>query len=179
MTYDFGRGSVIRDITGRSTGSFFKDLLRWKGDIAVGLGDGGPSTGEIPQTNEDFIAYKGSVTINDVSGVSLSMDQAQDVSLENIRANALERPDTLLEFMKKYHPNYDGENIDSKDKGIVSLLLNDGTWDIVYSFSTFVPSGYVPEIKTADFKLHYANKDYARTTDGYLTHIAAIHHVTP
>lgn len=168
LTYDFGPGSVIRDITGRSTESFFKDLLRWKGDIAVGLGDGGPSTGEIPQTNEDFIAYKGSVTINDVSGVGLSMEQVPDVSLRNISANPLEKTDTLQEFMKKYHPNYDGENIDSKDKGTVSLLLNDGSWDIVYSFSTFVPSGYVPEIKTADFKLHYANKDYARTTDGYL-----------
>ena len=67
------------------------------------------------------------MTINDVSGVGLSMEQVPDVSLRNISANPLEKTDTLQEFMKKYHPNYDGENIDSKDKGTVSLLLNDGS----------------------------------------------------
>lgn len=164
LSYDFGRGSVVRDLSGMSTSRFFSDLLYWKGDISVGVGGSSARTQEISQTNSDVIGYKGSVSITDV-GINLtSLSAFSNIEDEPV-GNEL---DSLKEIMKKYHPNFDGKDINSKGKGFVSLLLNDGTWDLVYSFSTNVPQGYVLEVNTSDFTLHHSNKEYARTTDGYL-----------
>lgn len=157
LSYNFGKGSVIRDIADNTTFDFFRDILDWKGDIAVGMGQSNEATDEISNKNNNFIPFNGSVSI-DAKQIPLS----QSIKPYTSKANLEQEEDTIYNIIKKFHPNYDGTDITYS--GTISLLLNNGTWDKVYSFYP----GLQNTISVSDFKLNHSNQDYARTTDGYL-----------
>lgn len=161
LSYDFGKGSVVRDICDASTSSLFSDLLYWKGDVLVG-GSSGTTTNEIFNTNDNVIEFNGNVTLP--STVTMMASPDVDGSMFCDYGSALSvSEDTIYDIIKKYHPGYDGTTVNSF-MGSISLLLKDGTWDKVYTFSPDLPLN----ISVSNFKFHYANEDYARTTDGYL-----------
>lgn len=159
LSYNFGKGSVIRDIADNTTFDLFRDILDWKGDIAVGIGQSNEATDEISNKNNNFIPFNGSVSI-DTKQIPLSQSIKPYIS----KANLEQEEDTIYNIIKKFHPNYDGTDITNHYSGTISLLLNDGTWDKVCSFYP----GLQYTISVSDFKLHHLNQDYARTTDGYL-----------
>lgn len=162
LSYDFGKGSIIRDISDFSTIDFFEDLLYWKGDNTVGIGHDGASTNEKSDINTNVIGYNGSISLSSNETAAQNCSNAPS-SYSKTNYSYIPSNDTIYNIMKKYHPNYDGSDI-GNCAGKVSLLLNDGTWDIVYH----IPFNNYAPISVSNFSLHHENKDYARTTDGFL-----------
>lgn len=161
LTHEFGKGSIIRDIYDAYTSIFFEYLLSWKGDVAVGVENTGTITKETKNTNDKVIGYNGSISLTSPRVKDAYKAKALPQTQNYVPWNTV--ADSIRDIMMKYHPNYNGTN-NFSDMGTISLLLNDGTWDIVYTF----PSNFNISVSVSDFTLHYANKDYARTTDGYL-----------
>lgn len=115
---------------------------------------------ETSENNNNVIGYNGSISLSSEGKASHETILKSSTSINSSLKTA---EDTIYNIIKKYHPNYNGTDIYSY-QGSVSLLLKDGTWDIVYT----IPMDYNNTISVSDFTLHHENKDYARTTDGYL-----------
>lgn len=168
MSYDFGRGSVIRDISDDYTVRFFRDILYWKGEIAVGL-DQTVGFSQSPLTTADVIPYKGSITIQPdgsrSSGQQVAFQENPEMGGEGLSllSSATEsQRSTII----KYHPNYRNEDTSLDETGwTVSLLKNDGTWDLVYDEPIYMPAKKF-EVSTEQFNLH--SNDYARDCDNHL-----------
>lgn len=161
LSHNFGKGSIIRDIDDRYTYKIFQDLLNWCGDIAVGFYGQKHCINELSQTTKNVIGYNGNINL----GAKFSSQQTENNFVLKRKKQPLnsidETNDSISKIIMKYYPLYN--DIDD-NPGTVSLLLNDGTWDIVYTYSRL----YTRNISVSDFKMHKPNKDYARTTDGYL-----------
>lgn len=163
LSYNFGKGSVVRDIACNHTYSMFEEMLGWKGDIAVSVSSGADCS-LIPTSTESKISYKGSISIGNKSRNGKLLQA--NTSVENITdfsEKLIDPTKDLKGYLLQYHPNYAGGSI--KHTGWrVSLLKKDGTWDEVYD----LPEGATFEVNTSDFELHNDIEEYARSTDGYL-----------
>lgn len=167
LSYDFGRGSVIRDIACKDTYEMFRTLLQWKGDIAVGA-SGENVSDDVSVSTEDVIPYKGQITIA-AENASFAAAPAASQPMETTPSYEYPEDNTFLETLYIYHPNYridSAGNWDIDSEGwTVALRLKDGTWDIVSSSYVYP---YLFQVSTSDFTLHHDAEDYARTCDGYL-----------
>lgn len=157
LSYDFGRGTVIRDISSRDTYDFFRDILNWKTDFTVGVGSNGHT--EVSTETENAISYKGNISLAQPSAVLYNLAETF------VKPTAM-LPDSVKDELSKYHPNYlEGKGI-GHDGWIISLLKKDGTWDAVNIQDT---DPYTPlNVNTSDFVLHDNIDNYARSCDGYL-----------
>lgn len=164
LSSNFGKGSVIRDINDSYTHDVFVDLLNWRGDIAVGIHEGGNFVRESSQTTNNVVGYKGDIVIHPQEYRQKVMDGFQSKYNSSSFKSKDMTNDSISKIIVKYHPNYNGKDAKATYGGNVALLLNDGTWDIVYTFG----SNFTNTISTSDFIMHKSNKEYARTTDGYL-----------
>lgn len=149
MSYDFGKGTVVRDISCYDTRNIFKELLNWKGDIAVGITSGGTSATEKETSTSCLFPFQGVLT----------------PKKQNARAYATKSiltTEELEEYMNQFIPTSIQDFIGLQ----VSLLKNDGTWDNVLR----IPGEDVDidEINVKDFELHYDISSYARSCDGYI-----------
>lgn len=163
LSYDFGRGSVIRDINDAFNHEIFRNLLHWRGDVLVGFGNGNSTINESSQTTDQVIGYRGNIVL------------AQSPLLRRTLSHRVFKPrfysphelyttDSIARELIKYHPAFDGKGNISPYGGTVSLLLNDGSWDVVYTYEPYDKQS----LSFSDFQLHHSNHEYARTTDGYL-----------
>ena len=165
LSYDFGRGCVIRDISCDDNISLFRYLLDWKGEIAVGMGGNGCSD-EYSSTS-NLIPYLGNINITTGIVASNNINEYNNDFLEienNINTRNL-IDDSLQLYLNKFHPTYrpDGS---IKTKGwTVALLLKDGTWDVVYTVSDAVG---MLDVGFSDFTTHHDFDEYARSSDGFL-----------
>lgn len=168
LSYDFGRGSVIRDFSDDYTYEFFRDILHWKGDIAVGMG-GGSSMNETTGSTGNAIAYKGTISIpTSRSANSDNMaSEIRDVRTTNVSKILKSDVDSLVsvDSLKLYLPSYGFPEGLYTSGWFVSLLLKNGKWDVVYENH---PNNDDLEISTEDFTFHYNDDKYARTCDGYM-----------
>lgn len=62
LSYEFGRGSVIRDVSCYNTYYLFKNLLQWKGDVAVGL-EGINTFSDISSSTKDAVPFNGQLSV--------------------------------------------------------------------------------------------------------------------
>ena len=152
LSYDFGRGSVIRDINDSQLEDVFTDLLYWKGDIAVGdpvvhdRSSMGGSQGTIAYHSDIDLSISSPRNVTAESGSTLqsAYDESQRSELDT--------------YLQRFFPEKQAPNA-----WHVSLLKKDGTWDLVYLGSDSRLS-----INTSKFELHCNTEEYARTCDGYL-----------
>lgn len=161
LSYDFGRGTVVRDISGVDTYDFFRGILNWKTDFTVGTSSNGHI--EISTETENAISYKGNISLAQPSAVSYNLEEVSHKALVSPMAML---PDNVKAELSKFHPNYlEGKGIDNNG-WIISLLKKDGTWDAVYIQNT---DPHTPlNVSTSDFVLHDDIDNYARSCDGYL-----------
>lgn len=160
LTYDFGRGTLIRDISCVNNKNFFENLLRWKGEI--GVGTGGTSGRDNPFNTENTISYKGNISLKSPT-MSLATRQMTKRNKQITQSDIIN--DELQTYINKFHPNYDKEGNIDNNGWKVALLKKDGTWDIVYSASEAIGT---LDVNTSDFTLHENVENYARSCDGYL-----------
>lgn len=164
LSYEFGKGSVVRDIASDDTYCIFKDILRWKGDIIVGAGGIGYSS---KNTNtENVIPYNGTISITNNTNRNYKRNEAED-SLPHsaVYGVSSENFDNISSIINKYHPYYNSGSITANEGWHVSLLLKDGSWDNVFAYPFHT---YPYTISTTEFQLNYPIDSYARSCDGYL-----------
>lgn len=168
LSYDFGKGYIMRDLSGVNWDMIFSDALDWRREYPVGAKSGSVSNSG---TSEDVIPYKGVISLssnglnkNDVKyeyeyrqstnntgiGTSYSMDNQTDLPIEL--------------FCQRYNVfSPEGTN---KDSGLsLSVLKKDGSWDNLYNIY------YHNEpitINIDDLNLNFPDSEYARGTTGGL-----------
>lgn len=163
LSYEIGRGSVIRNITD-DYANLFQQALRWQPSLAVGGGGGG---GEVSSSTENIIPYQGSLEINGLSqSLSLLSDGDRGVSaLAENYSNDQRTWYFISEYCLPYHPNLSVDGDTGKAGWNVSFLKKDGTWDVLDELRSEGEYPLYLNTKMLDFK----NVDnYARTYDGYL-----------
>lgn len=153
LSYEFGKGTVVRDIACRDTYYMFASLLGWTGDVAVSIGHEGNNCAEGVVSTEKVLPFKGAF-----------ISKARSLSKLSTYQNADDLPMTKDEI-----PGYIEKFIPKADRAIggigVSFLKNDGTWDEVH----YEPGIYnISDIDVSDFELHNDIKQYARSCDGYI-----------
>lgn len=149
MSYQFGKGTVVRDIACYDTRNIFNELLNWKGDIAVGITSSSTSATEKETNTSSLFPFKGELT-------------PKKQNARTYATNSILTTEELEEYMKQFIPT-------SVEKSIglhVSLLKNDGTWDNVLNVSGEDVS--IDDINSKDFELHNDISSYARSCDGYI-----------
>lgn len=139
LTHDFGKGHIIRDLTGIDWEDFFYGALDWRADIVVGA-----SSNISAQTGSSYniLPYKGSVSFefapNEVSNLierERSMNQSdQFVSdYSTSKSNRIAGSDNLWK-VNTFCRKFDFFSPDGPEDGMISLsvLMNDGTWKCLY-----------------------------------------------
>ncbi len=162
LSYDFGKGTVMRDISDTNYESLFRQCIRWTPNFVVGSDENvnGFSWSGSTQT---VIPYKGELTLSSPNKLHDKKSNKPHSGYSNIQKIA---NDSLIKFCMLYHPyNIGNGKIGNPGGCSVSILLKNGTWDIVY-YNEFLDTSETVKISDVDF--HYSVDDYARTCEGYL-----------
>lgn len=165
LRYDFGKGTVTRDLDDPNNISLFQDLLYWCIFTTT-------STGNISSSGngstENFVKYNGQISV-DFGKNSLPLHSNAEMPDNPQKVAEWTNPTTIehiTSYCKPFHVFYHGmENELDKDGWTVSVLKKDGRWDCVCF------SGWPDEqitFKFSDLTFHYNPEDYARTCEGYL-----------
>lgn len=170
LRYDFGVGSSVRDISESYTREFFREILGWKGDIADNIGNTVQYQNVSTSTNQ-AIPYRGAINLGEnISANShrtSRMGFHSETSLLNSHgyniSNLAHSPRTY-NYVLQYHPCYN-DSIVISEGWIVSMMLKDGSWDVVYSRPFLIGD---LELEYDDLNFHYNDSEYARTVDGFL-----------
>lgn len=166
LTHDFGKGYIMRDLTGTDWDIVFYDALGWRKQILTGDKSGSISSSG---TTEDKIPFHGTVTLgfNSRSNIKSNLNDSNryqvinqnfDINEQSTNLSDLE----LMEYCKKYDPSSPSGPL-SGDVTL-SVLKNDGSWDCVYRES----SDAEISINIDNLKLHFNEDEYARGTTGGL-----------
>jgi hypothetical protein len=169
LGYNVGKGTLIRDISDDSIIDFFEYLLRWEGDVAVGIGYPSVSSSLIPGSTSGILPFKGNFSIN-IPQYSDSRNSDSQLALSAPLKKTINRMDyqlsNLERMMRQFHPNYSSyDNSIDGDGWTVAILKKDGTWDEVYHFP-FMSNTLEADYSSLEF--HYDKSEYARSCDGYL-----------
>ena len=163
LNYQLGRGSVIRDITDNYK-KLFEYLQGWQ-TYNLTTGANGKTVRSEGSTGNLF-DYNGSISI----------------SPNNIRTNNINNNNSLFDIeyntkfsqqedfvLKDYLFPYDYKypDVDGTGSWLVSILKNDGTWDLVYRQSTG-PFDMPLQINMSDLNINSDHSQYQRSCDGYL-----------
>lgn len=161
LTYEFGRGTVIRDITDNYQ-SLFKYGLGWEAAIATG-GAHSDANGVTTGNTGEAIPYGGTITggTSNFLTEAISINKQQSWNIETYNTSDF----NIEEYCWPYDCNYRPNTPIDTEGWTVALLKKDGTWDIVYDISV-IPS-YL-DVSMNDFQYHYDMNEYARTADGFL-----------
>ena len=161
LTYEFGRGTVVRDITDNYK-SLFKHGLGWEVMIATG-GSHSDVNGVTTGNTGEVIPYGGTIT-GDTPIFLTETNSRNEHHSCNIKT--YDTSDfNIEEYCKPYDCNYRPNAPIDTEGWTVALLKKNGTWDIVYDLPT-IPS-YL-DVSMSDFQYHYDMNEYARTADGFL-----------
>lgn len=161
LSYDFGKGSVIRDITDNYN-LLFDYLHGWKADN-VTTGYSGRSVSSSGST-ANLIAYDGDISI----GTEDNYSGFENMPLAVQSATSQDNVNSSFDISSYCFPyDYKYPDVEGLGAWVVSLLKKDGTWDVVYK----------QETSLLDIPLHVSVRDlivnsnpevYQRTCDGYL-----------
>ncbi|MCM1223321.1 MAG: hypothetical protein NC311_16685 [Muribaculaceae bacterium] len=176
LTHDFGKGYVMRNLSGIDWNELFQKALDWQVLIPSGQEKSGyvHPTG----TSEDILPYKGTVSLTFSDTGSNSNEIADKTSVDGqytypistdsqypgdqVNPMSIDEELPSTQFCKKYN-NFSPSGPSS---GIsLSVLKKDGSWDCIYT----TPLHNMPIVlNMEDLKLHYDHSEYARGTSGGL-----------
>lgn len=171
LSHEFGRGSVVRDITDYGYPALFKNALGWKTYRATGSNS--------PRVNmsgatDSIIPYKGSISMSRTSSRARSFSYQDEISavetVQKPKAVSVADDDNyedflFREYMTPYHHFYRPEDGTAGYGWSVSVLKKDGTWDVLYDTQEYWKD---LDITSSDMVFHCSDEEYARTCDGYL-----------
>lgn len=164
LAHDFSKGYVMRNIANYNWNSFFSEMLNW--DLGIIVGSVG-ATVEQSLDYESTLPYSGTVSL---SNLLKSTNHRSRNANHVLQSEDIEDQDTthvsinIEEFLRKYCLATDSEYDSFRPRYVLSVQLNDGSWDPVKS--QLVDSGDF----TIDFNqpLPKPESEYARSTTGKL-----------
>ncbi len=157
LSYQFGKGSIVRNIASNNYPNMFENLLGWWGDILTGVS---PTT-SISGSTENVISFGGNISLESSVTLSSNTESVNNSTYSVRSATSIDVDD----YCKPYHPAYIPAENQCKDGWSVAILKKDGTWDVVYYNSNY----YIPlNVNMNDFEFNYADTVYSRTCDGHL-----------
>lgn len=150
MSFDFGRGSMIRDISDKNTNEFFTSLMWWREAIPVGIGhDKEENVGKAGAV-DGTVGYNSVISLTDTKSTSRTLYAIP--SIQSIDQNS------WFKEVRKFFP------VSNPMMGwYVNLQKKDGSWDCVY-----YKNSQNLNVSTSDLSFHYDMDEYARSCDGYL-----------
>lgn len=163
LSYEFGKGSVIRDIADNNYSELFREALSWDIAVATGTAYNNIST---TGTTENIIPYKGEITVSTETKASYSYADiiSPDTATAPIaQSNNFDYAEYCYPYNHFYLPQY--PNNHNNTGWSVSILKKDGTWDVVYTLMHPLPT---LNINMDNLNFHENAENYARTCDGHL-----------
>jgi hypothetical protein len=164
LTYDLGRGSVIRNITDEYN-TLFGYLQGWQNyNLVTGYN---PRNVSSEGDSKNIIEYNGDITLSQSSTTSANdIDNEYNLSDGNT-AMQLSSEDgiDLNSYLFPYDYKYPDE--DGAGSWIISLLKKDGTWDPVYREYTGSYDDPL-SVNMSDLDISSDYEQYQRTCDGYI-----------
>lgn len=164
LNCEFGKGSVIRDISDSKYSDLFRKFLNWRPNFVVGSGDPANTVSSSGST-KSVLPYNGTLVIPYNNSYSQTPKISKIANYEAISSKYI-GIDDLSKYCFKYHPYNIGNNKTGNPGGYsISILLKNGEWDVVYCKDIINSS---ESVKMKDMVFHYSDENYARTCDGYL-----------
>lgn len=165
LSYNFGKGSVVRNIVD-SYKKIFYDFQGWQTYNVVT----GPSSTSASSdgSSANIITYKGDITLdvrphnqNNISKKNI-VQWASSKYEKKANSNAFD----LQSYLFPYNYMYPDKN--GSGAWLISLLKKDGTWDPVYR--QYLGSFYNTPLKTkmTDWNISSNFEQYQRTCDGHI-----------
>lgn len=166
MTWQFGKGTVIRNIADQYD-DIFKHGFDWI--EAIPTGSQGSSVQTESCLNTDTIGFQGTRIFSDDSNYLLRFNKAVMNSFTAPSQQIQQRNDEELfdvsNYCKPFDPTLSTNNTVNYEGWTFSLLKKDGTWDVISQMSSY----YLPfELNLSNLSFNYLDDVYARTTDNYL-----------
>lgn len=167
LTYDFGKGYIMRDLSGINWQEYFAGTLDWNipvrtGAASVYASQEGHSTDILPYRGNAVISFDN--TRSDYFSESISDHNSYTI---NRISNKSISPE-ITEYCKRFNYFSPTDYVDMYTKGIsICALLNNGEWDELYRDSHMM-GAMTLSINLENLKLHYDESQYARGTTGGL-----------
>lgn len=172
LTYDFGKGYIMRDLSGVDWNKLFAAALNWRTEIRVGANGGSIKENG---SSDNILPYKGSVTLgfdsNSTHSKESNEQKPSDFYLANKPISELavsSSSDMLDDYCKPFNlfsPNTHGA-IDGQGISLCALLKN-GKWDQLY-YQDHIMGNISVTLNIDELPLHYSENEYARGTTGGL-----------
>lgn len=162
LSYDFGKGYVMRDLSGVDWEYKFQSILDWQAMMTVG--ESTSSKNETGSTDNN-ISYNGSIDLSSLS--SKNIVKTEDPKLSSKEASFTKATQSnstsYYDLCQPYNYFYTGE------KNVyfgysISALLKNGNWDVLYA--EYSPT--TTTIRIEDLNLNYPDYEYARSCSGGL-----------
>lgn len=169
LSYDFGKGYVMRDLSGVNWNDYFAGALAWMPYITTST-----SSGFVSETgySEDILPYKGEISLSFNERDNFKLDPQNSTSSSNDSVSKIKLTRLVQEsdiptnsYCKKYDCFSPNGPIDFIEYVSLSVLKNDGSWDCIYMIPAFL---LPPTINIEDLSLNFEESEYARGTTGGL-----------
>lgn len=161
LSYNFGRGTICRDLNDKYAEDVFRSFLGWKEDFLVGT-SGTTSSGA--GNTSMLLPYNGSIRFDDYLEKSIQREPPRQNINVSYQSNS--EFNEIGNYINQFHCYYCQDFSDQNKEGItISLLKKDGKWDIVYHTGDNYP---YQDFSFTDWVLSYTAAEYARTCDGFL-----------
>ncbi len=158
LTYDFGRGMVLRDIADAKYPKIFEKFLCWD-DRSLLTGVNSNKVKEVGNTT-NLIHYQGATSIPLPSFLNQSMNIDENTRVIQTKNMS----DSLFDYLAPYGI-CQGDNTGFQGWQI-AVLKKDGTWDVIYENDDYHETNL--HVCVNDFLFHCSSSEYARSCDGYL-----------
>ena len=169
LCHDFGKGYVMRNLSGCDWNELFYNLLEWQFEIPVSSNTvvGSFST---TGTSQEIIPFKGVMNIdfNETTTHSTTTHQENDpFSLAIQSENQFDEYDDFYEVIDPFCQKYNLYSPAGPAMNAISLsvLKKDGTWDDIWGSSI---EALPVKIEIDKLPLHFDEDEYARGTTGGL-----------
>lgn len=160
LSYQFGRGTVVRDINDKYGEDIFNYLLGWHALFTVGTTVGNSASYE--GNTQNFLPYSEPLETRTKTEIIDNSAKSIDRQTKSSGKSSLEA------YLDKFHPGQGMLMDPAYIETTMSILKKDGTWDVVLRIINNRPNAVEEELKMENFEFHYEAEEYARTCDGYL-----------
>ena len=163
LSYDFGKGYIMRDLSDFDWENKFQYVLDWQAMMTTG----GTTNSKFENGSTDNnLPFKGYIDLSSVSRQPPNNITNDLKPIESVNPSAAMQTNfttSYSELCEPYNYFYTG------DKKVyygysISVLLKNGSWDVVYA--EYYPTAIT--IKVEDLPLNYPTSEYARSCSGGL-----------
>lgn len=163
LSYNFGKGSVIRDISDDYS-DLLENFLDWNmSDYPTG--DGVNQNSSVPASTSNLIEYNGVLDLTDAIN-TLQEQNGTSTIAESVNIPYNMTSFSINDYCEPYDHNYRPGGFLTREGVSVALLKKDGTWDIISQIIPPIPTDL--KIELDKLNINDDANDYARTCDGYL-----------